>query len=82
MNSCNSVSLTECIQSIYKIFRLVREHLFQYLSVVRNELLMCTLVFCKDDVIFKLNQFGLSDNVDNWIQDFLTDRTIQVRVGS
>ena len=36
----------------------------------------------KDGILFKLQQLGLSGNIYKWISDFLSHRTIQVRIGN
>ena len=36
----------------------------------------------KDGLLYKLRQLGIENEMYNWIDDFLTDRTIQVRIGN
>ena len=35
-----------------------------------------------DGLLFKMTQLGLDGNIFKWVKDFLTERTIQVRVGT
>src|SRR6218665_49385 len=36
----------------------------------------------KDGLLFKLRKMGITGNIYNWINDFLTDRSLRVKVGN
>ena len=37
-------------------------------------------MLCKDGLLFKLRKMGITGNIYNWINDFLTDRSLRVKV--